>query len=225
MRPRIPVLLYVPNLLGYVRILSAFVGLHFSIDHPVLAIWVWIASCSLDLIDGILARKLNQCSKFGIFLDIVADIVLRTCCWLAALVNSRSQQLLLVVCIVISIEWCTMVCTQLHAARSQAHWKSQRDNDPWLVRKVFSRNFKSPLGILAMYGLFSANMWTFAFERPELLDAIPYFQFWMYLAYAGRVLAFSIELWLCYSFISFVIEQDTEMRDQSGSNLMNARMD
>jgi CDP-diacylglycerol--inositol 3-phosphatidyltransferase len=214
MRSRIPVVLYIPNLLGYARIFSALVGLHISSTHPVLAIWIWLGSASLDLIDGILARRLNQCSQLGIFLDIVADIVLRTCCWLAALVAGSSQQMKFVVCAIISIEWFTMVSTQLHAAQNQSHWKSQRDTDPWLVRQVFSRNFKSPLGMFAIYGLFSANLWTFAYEQPEMRRAIPWFNVWMYSAYVGRVVALCVELWLCYHFLAFVVAQDTEKRNQ-----------
>lgn len=214
MRSRIPVALYIPNLLGYARIFSALVGLHISSSHPVLAIWVWLGSASLDLVDGILARKLNQCSQLGIYLDIVADIVLRTCCWLAALVAGSSQQMKFAVCAIISIEWFTMVSTQLHAAQSHTHWKSQRDNDPWLVRQVFSRNFKSPLGMFAIYGLFFANLWTFAYEQPELRQTIPCLNALMYSAYAGRLVALSVELWLCYHFLAFIVAQDTEKRDQ-----------
>jgi CDP-diacylglycerol--inositol 3-phosphatidyltransferase len=215
MRQRVPVALYVPNLLGYARILSAFLGLYLSSTHPVLTIWVWSGSASLDLFDGILARRFNQCSQLGIYIDIVADIVLRTCCWLAAVVASKSRSLLFCVCVIISMEWFTMVATQLHATHNQQHWKTQRDNDPWLVREVFSSNFKSPLGILTIYGLFFANMLTYACQQPVLRESIPFFMFWMYVAYAGRAVAMCVEIWLCYNFLVMVIEQDTAKRDNA----------
>lgn len=225
---RIPIALYVPNVLGYVRILSAFLGLYLSSTHPVLTIGVWTVSASLDLVDGMLARRFNQCSQLGIYIDIIADIVLRTCGWLAAVCaassttttannNNNNNGSLLCCCVglIVSMEWCTMVVTQLHSVHHQQHWKSQRSNDPWLVRQVFSRNFKSPLGIWTIYGLFFANMWTYAWHQPVLREKIhPLFLFWMYVAYAGRAVAMCVELWLCYNFLVLVIEQDTTRRDK-----------
>jgi CDP-alcohol phosphatidyltransferase len=79
-----PVLLYVPNLLGYIRILFAFIGLYYSILHqPIIAILMWIFASVLDLFDGMLARLLHQTSQFGILLDIIADNILRTIIYIA----------------------------------------------------------------------------------------------------------------------------------------------
>ncbi len=81
---RIPVLLYVPNILGYLRIIFAFIGLYYSIvRQPIVAIFLWILASVLDLFDGKLARLLKQTSQFGILLDIVADNVLRSIIYIA----------------------------------------------------------------------------------------------------------------------------------------------
>ena len=81
---RIPVLLYVPNILGYLRIIFAFIGMYYSIvRQPILAIFIWILASVLDLFDGKLARLLQQTSQFGILLDIVADNVLRSIVYIA----------------------------------------------------------------------------------------------------------------------------------------------
>ena len=83
-RSRTPVLFYIPNILGYIRILLAFVGLYYSIlQQPIIAIIIWILASVLDLLDGKIARWLQQTSQFGILLDIVADNILRTIIYIA----------------------------------------------------------------------------------------------------------------------------------------------
>ena len=202
-----PVALYIPNLMGYARIVLAFVGLYLSSSQPVAAIWIWLLSASLDLLDGIIARALNQTSSFGIFLDISADNILRTCVWIAA---SSQDNVKVVACFFISLEWFTMICTQLHSG--DAHWKSERHADPWFVRTCFQNNFRNPLGFIVIYGLFSANMWTYGSQHSVLYEAIPGFELWRYVAYVGRALGLCVEVWLCHCYLSSVIARDTEQR-------------
>ena len=95
------VLLYVPNLLCYARILLAIYGLFilqtkqqqpvevenqsFTESHRSYLIAVSSAIFT-DLLDGYFARLLSQCSTLGIFLDVVADNILRTTLWMGAIV-------------------------------------------------------------------------------------------------------------------------------------------
>lgn len=206
--------------MGYGRIVLAFVGLAISSSRSVTAIWVWLLSAALDLFDGIVARALNQTSTLGIFLDIIADNILRTCVWIAASSSSGggSTEIKIAACFFISIEWITMICAQLHAASKETHWKSrQTTEDPWIVRICFHNNFRNPVGLLVIYGLFSANMWTYGAQHPVLYDNIPWFDVWRYLAYAGRTLALCVELLVCKSYIAFVIERDIEQRNQDAN--------
>jgi phosphatidylglycerophosphate synthase len=208
----LPVALYIPNLLGYARINLAFLGLHYSQTKPVLACLIWIFSASLDLIDGILARALNQCSSLGVLLDIGADNILRTTTWMAASAEGSHQ---LVAALLISLEWTTMVCTQLHATQSGNHWKESRENDPWLVRAMFANNFKTLLGAWCVYGLFSAGFFAYASHHQVFAENIPLFDLWKYLAFSGRGITVLAELWLCKGYLSLVIERDTEARSES----------
>ena len=169
-----------------------------------MSIFLWVFSALLDLFDGMLARKLNQTSVLGIYLDIAADNFLRTCVWVAA----SNESTLMLVSFVISIEWVTMVCTQLHAAKAEAHWKDQRQHDPWIIREVFRNNFKSPLGMLSIYGLFASNMFLYGSQHPVLYENIPFFAFWQYSAYTGRVITIGCELYLTVEFLSHVAAQD-----------------
>src|SRR4051812_42723090 len=72
----------VPNLLTWFRILTIpiVVGVFYCPDEwlnmsqrNLLACSVFIAAAITDWLDGYLARKLNQMSAFGAFLDPVAD--------------------------------------------------------------------------------------------------------------------------------------------------------
>jgi hypothetical protein len=232
-RLRIPILLYIPNLIGYLRIICAFIGLYFAnIHQPQIAVVIWIFSSTLDLFDGIIARMLHQTSKFGIILDIIADNVLRTTVWLAVSntafyhniiqkeVSSTSSQfnlnqiIMILSCCIICIEWITMVATQVHSTSTNGlHWKEARQHDPWIVQQFFSNNFRNPIGCLGIYGLFAANLFIFGSYHPILYNHIPYYNFFMYLALLGRFLSLSIEMRFCYSYISFVLNEDTKRED------------
>lgn len=173
------ILLYVPNVLGYVRIVLSLLGLYYAViflhrfsssdDIPLRAVATWIGACALDLVDGILARKFNQTSNFGVLLDIVADNVLRSCIWIAVIISATVMSATLVVdddslqqhlsadviltiivsALIICLEWSTLVATQVHAAiDGGVHWKNTREKgDPWLVRKYFANNFRNPVGM------------------------------------------------------------------------------
>lgn len=206
-----PIPLFVPNLLCYLRILLGFSGLHVSHSRPVLAVFFWVISAILDAFDGYCARKLDQCSSFGIILDIAADNVLRTVVWLAAAIQEPASYSL-TAGVFISLEWSTMVCTQLHAVLSESHWKQSRANDPWFVRQVFSNNFKTLFGGFCIYGLFAANIFAYATHFPVFANAIPFFRYWKYAAYCGRSCTALAELWLCKSYLSLLMERGSDAK-------------
>merc|ERR1711907_796842 len=64
---------YVPNLIGYARVVLNIACCFTFFSHFVLTFWMSLTSFVLDLFDGYYARKLNQCSKLGIVLDMVTD--------------------------------------------------------------------------------------------------------------------------------------------------------
>jgi CDP-diacylglycerol--glycerol-3-phosphate 3-phosphatidyltransferase len=63
-----------------VLMIPLFMGLYYIgfPGHRLLAAFVFILACITDWLDGHLARKLNQSSRFGAFLDPVADKMLVT---------------------------------------------------------------------------------------------------------------------------------------------------
>ncbi|GMH53155.1 hypothetical protein TrST_g1692 [Triparma strigata] len=73
------VFLYVPQLVGYSRVISTLLSMYYMTlslttgSHYILAINLYLFSFIGDLFDGMAARKFNQSSKFGGVLDMVTD--------------------------------------------------------------------------------------------------------------------------------------------------------
>ncbi|KAL9715075.1 phosphatidylinositol synthase 1 (CDP-alcohol phosphatidyltransferase1) [Leucoagaricus gongylophorus] len=80
------VFLFVPNLIGYTRIILAGLSLHFMSYHPKYCTLLYGISCLLDAVDGQAARALGQASKFGAVLDMVTDRCATSCllCYLSS---------------------------------------------------------------------------------------------------------------------------------------------
>jgi cardiolipin synthase (CMP-forming) len=70
-------ILTVPNLLTVVRLILTGFFIVFGVkDQWVLAFWFFVIAGGTDLIDGSVARWLNQRSRFGSFLDPLADKIM-----------------------------------------------------------------------------------------------------------------------------------------------------
>ncbi|KAI8067890.1 CDP-alcohol phosphatidyltransferase-domain-containing protein [Gongronella butleri] len=81
-KPRVKqenVFLFVPNLIGYTRIILASMSLYYMPIHPKTCVVLYCISCLLDAVDGNAARYFNQCSRFGAVLDMVTDRCTTTC--------------------------------------------------------------------------------------------------------------------------------------------------
>ena len=76
------VYLYVPNIIGYARLLLVFVSFYYSSsggrtntkNHAgFISVFTYLLSFICDELDGRFARKCNQCTEFGAVLDMVTD--------------------------------------------------------------------------------------------------------------------------------------------------------
>lgn len=69
--------LTIPNILTIFRLITVpILGLCFIFDWHAAAMILFMAAGGTDLIDGYIARRLNQFSKFGAILDPIADKLL-----------------------------------------------------------------------------------------------------------------------------------------------------
>jgi len=57
------VFLYVPNLIGYARVISGLVSMTYGLSDPWMFVWIYTFSMGLDAVDGVAARALNQSSS------------------------------------------------------------------------------------------------------------------------------------------------------------------
>lgn len=65
--------LYIPNLIGYVRLL--FLAFFFIAVDPLVKVLCMSANLVLDIFDGKMARFFNQCSLFGARFDLIIDML------------------------------------------------------------------------------------------------------------------------------------------------------
>jgi len=73
------VYLFVPNIIGYVRVVLASISLLYMPIHPLTCTVLYGVSCILDALDGYAARKFSQSTKFGAVLDMVTDRCTTSC--------------------------------------------------------------------------------------------------------------------------------------------------
>jgi phosphatidylglycerophosphate synthase len=70
---RVPLWLYLPNLIGYVRVITLAYAIAAPDPASAGAIRCLLLSLALDFIDGPAARALRMCSQFGDLLDHFTD--------------------------------------------------------------------------------------------------------------------------------------------------------
>ncbi|KAF3929565.1 hypothetical protein ABW19_dt0206266 [Dactylella cylindrospora] len=70
---------FIPNIIGYARILLASISLIYMDIHPLTCTILYGVSCILDALDGYAARKFSQSTKFGAVLDMVTDRCTTSC--------------------------------------------------------------------------------------------------------------------------------------------------
>lgn len=193
------ILLFIPNIIGYIRIfltILAFVMFH----NPAWFLVLYGASIVFDGFDGYFARKLNQCSDFGAWLDVVVDLFSRGLLWC-----SLSQYGYLV----IFLEWLTFVATHCRGAK----WKTTEDKFPWLVKNVMENGFKTAWGLVAIAGINILPLWLYMYYSGVLTTVASLPQWVHYLCFslliAGRVLAAYVESFFIYDHIMFLLHNDS----------------
>lgn len=183
------ILLFVPNLIGYVRLILLFASWIFF-TNPVLFLAFYSASVILDGIDGIVARQLNQTSAFGAWLDVVCDNLSRGMLWTSLYKWGY---------FISALEWLVFVCTHTLGE----NWKSAKASPPSWVQKVMANGFKTPAGVFAICGLHVLPIWLYGLRTGLWL---PFMTHHSQLGVAGvlvtgRALCMSVEVWFIKSHI------------------------
>jgi CDP-diacylglycerol--inositol 3-phosphatidyltransferase len=69
----INILLFLPNLIDYARLILTVVSFNYAKTHPEIFLFLYFLSYLLDEFDGLLARRYDQTSNFGAILDMIID--------------------------------------------------------------------------------------------------------------------------------------------------------
>eukprot|EP01006_Ploeotia_vitrea_P067447 TRINITY_DN97292_c0_g1_i1.p1 TRINITY_DN97292_c0_g1~~TRINITY_DN97292_c0_g1_i1.p1 ORF type:complete len:213 (+),score=94.49 TRINITY_DN97292_c0_g1_i1:46-684(+) len=101
------VFFYIPNLIGYARIVFAVLSVQKAFVDWQASVFFYFLSQGMDAIDGVAARHFNQSSRFGAVLDMLCD-------------RMTSVALLVVLAIMYTEWWGTF--TALIVLDLVAHW-------------------------------------------------------------------------------------------------------
>ncbi|XP_030236634.1 uncharacterized protein si:ch1073-145m9.1 [Gadus morhua] len=197
------VFVYWPNIIGYIRIVLVSIS-WVVFKRPAFFIPLYSISILLDGVDGWVARRLEQTSRFGAWLDVVVDNLSRGMLW---------SMLFEWGWLVTAVEWCVFVCN--HSARG-ADWKSSFTTSPYLVRSIMAKGFKTPLGAWVIIGIHCLPLWLYG-HRWGLLSAPlglpPLIQTLGTLGLtAGRLLGLVAEVWCIWVHIKHLIDDEIEKK-------------
>ncbi|KAF9392536.1 CDP-diacylglycerol-inositol 3-phosphatidyltransferase [Podila verticillata] len=143
------VFLFIPNLIGYTRIILAGVSLYYMPSHPKTCMLLYSISCLLDAVDGQAARYYDQCSKFGAVLDMVTDRCTTACllCYLASAYPTYAVLFQFLIALDVSSHYMHMYSSLTSGATS--HKKISETGNP-ILKAYYTSN-------LVLFGFCFAN--------------------------------------------------------------------
>jgi len=109
------------------------------------------------LLDGYLARKWNQETRFGEWLDVVVDLFTRGLLWCRALPNFGF--------LIFGFEFLVFVSIQANSggdansSGSRGSWQERKRGLNWLAAITVSKGFKTIPGAIAIVGLWALPIW------------------------------------------------------------------
>lgn len=127
------VLFFVPNLIGYSRIILAGLAFYCAPFAPYTYLVLYFFSCIADALDGYAARYFNQSTKFGAILDMITDRCTTSCLLmnLAVVYSQRNHMYILVFQLLLALDitshWLHMYTTMMRGRQSH-----KEVTNPWL---------------------------------------------------------------------------------------------
>ncbi|CAH1801376.1 unnamed protein product [Owenia fusiformis] len=207
------ILLYVPNIIGYIRILLIATSISFYWQPPVF-LTLYILSVLLDGLDGYAARQLNQISAFGAWFDVVIDICGRGYLWCVLYDWGY---------LVAALEWIVFVCTHTQGAE----WKKSYIQAPWFVSMVMANNFKTPMGAYVITGLHFLPVWLYAYYTNFLTSGLGlpvWVQFsGICMLSSARAVCMFVEMWCVLAHIRYLLSDEAN-REFSIKNTTNGSL-
>lgn len=131
---------YVPNYIGYLRVISAIVSFQLMKHHPLYCIVIYSVSCLLDALDGHAARYFNQTSRFGAVLDMVTDRCTTSSliCFLCVLYPDYALAFQLLVSLDLASHYMHMYATLQTGGKSH---KTVSKESSWLLNLYYTNRY------------------------------------------------------------------------------------
>ncbi|KAK7206801.1 CDP-alcohol phosphatidyltransferase-domain-containing protein [Myxozyma melibiosi] len=214
------VFLFIPNLIGYSRVILALASLGFMAYHPKACTWLYSISCLLDAFDGMAARRFNQSTRFGAILDMVTDRCTTSCliCFLSARYPSWSIFYQCLISLDLASHYMHMYA--MLSSGVQSHKKVSKDRG-WIL-SLYYTNSNVLFIVCAANELFFVALYLYSFP----LKTPPHLGYYrgVPLSYVTFLGAFTFPLWLLKQVInviqlvnaaSILAERDVEERNKA----------
>ncbi|KAK8718975.1 hypothetical protein OTU49_002772 [Cherax quadricarinatus] len=202
-KPDYRVLLYIPNIIGYIRLLFLLVAFCILPTSPASFVVFYSISIMLDGVDGYAARKLHQCSLFGSWFDVVLDNLSRGLLW--TLIHPMMY-------LVSAIEWTAFVCNHTLGTKWQDSLAGHGEKGIMssIVSCTLAKNFRNPWGVWVIAGLHGLPVWIIGYQYNLFgshLWFLPKFvqPLGLVILGMGRLLCFLIEIWSIWIHISVLL--------------------
>lgn len=190
---------YVPNLIGYSRILLALLSLIYMKWHPKYCTILYCMSCLLDALDGAAARRLEQTSQFGAILDMVTDRCTTSAliCFLCVSYPKYVVIFQLLVSLDLASHYMHMYATLSSGASSHKKVGSRSK-----LLQLYYSNTNVLFVVCAANELFFVGLYLFSFP----LKSPPYLGYYrgVPLSYATLMCIVTLPLWLLKQFLNIV---------------------
>ncbi|KAE8380199.1 phosphatidylinositol synthase [Aspergillus bertholletiae] len=164
--------LFIPNLIGYTRIIFAVASLYYMPLHPRTCSLLYSTSCLLDALDGAAARHFKQSTRFGAVLDMITDRCTTTC--LLVFLASAFPRWSIIYQGLISLDYSShyihMYATLAMGGSRQSH-KDIDENRPWVMRLYYSNTYVL-FTVCTLNELFFIALYLLSFSSPTLVPSL-----------------------------------------------------
>ncbi|KIW54304.1 hypothetical protein PV05_06671 [Exophiala xenobiotica] len=166
------IFLFIPNIIGYVRIILAVASLYYMPLHPRTCSGLYSFSCILDAADGMAARRYNQGTTFGAVLDMVTDRC-TTSCLLVFLASAFPRWSIVfqgLISLDLASHYIHMYATLTMAGSGQSHKKV--DSNRSYILHLYYTNRVVLFAFCALNELFFIALYLLSFSSPLLSPSL-----------------------------------------------------
>ncbi|POG75057.1 hypothetical protein GLOIN_2v1475732 [Rhizophagus irregularis DAOM 181602=DAOM 197198] len=168
------VFLFIPNIIGFIRVILAILSLYYMPNKPWTCMGLYTFSCLLDAVDGNAARYFDQCSEFGVVLDMVTDRSTTSCllCFLATKYSSWTILFQLLISLDLSSHYMHMYSSM--TSGSSSHKNIDKSSNS-ILRAYYSNNvgFYVVLFIFcALNELFFVALYLLSFNHEDIAPGL-----------------------------------------------------